>query len=370
MGVSPEPAGHPPSSAEMGIGVAIVTYNSAGVIRGCLESLRHQEPPARLTTVVVDNGSTDGTRALVRAEFPEVRLVEAPRNGGFSYGTNLGLRELGVLQTASSQRSEDVAAGNSGPGSRLTGDPFATAELPPTGVGRHEASAIGHLDFVLFLNPDTELPADALRRLLAVLAARPRVGAVTPRLERADGSLDKACHRGFPTPWNALCHELRLDERWPRSRLVGGYNLSYLPPEQPTTVDCVAGAFMLVRAEAARQVGAWDEAFFAYGEDIDYCLRLRQAGWTIWYEPSVRVLHLKGAASQPRSLPMLREFYRAMHVYYGKHFAPRHPWLLRKVMDFGIEGFYRLALLRQMTRPASQRWVGSARPVARARGGR
>jgi N-acetylglucosaminyl-diphospho-decaprenol L-rhamnosyltransferase len=366
VGVSPEPADHTPSPADVGIGVVIVTYNSAGVIRGCLESLRHQEPPARLTTVVVDNGSTDGTRALVRAEFPEVRLVEAPRNGGFSYGTNLGLRALGVLERNSRGRDDGAAAVNGEPRSRLPGDRFTTAEQPPTEAGRHEDSPTAHLDFVLFLNPDTELPADALRRLVPVLAARPRVGAVSPRLERADGSLDKACHRGFPT----LCHELRLDERWPRSRVVGGYNLSHLPPDQPTTVDCVAGAFMLVRAEAVWQVGAWDEAFFAYGEDIDYCLRLRQTGWTIWYEPSVRVLHLKGAASQPRSLPMLREFYRAMHVYYCKHHAPHHPWLLRLLIRGGIEGFYRLALLRQMTRPAGQRWVGSARPVARVRGGR
>ena len=364
MGLSPAPAtGDATIPTVVSIGIVIVTYNSAGVIRGCLESLRRQELPARLTTVVVDNGSADGTRALVRAEFPEVRLIEAPRNGGFSYGTNLGLHALGLLETGSDSWGKGAAAVNGGPMTSPPGLPFAESEHSPTEAGRHADSPMSHLGFVLFLNPDTELPPDALRRLLALLAARPAVGAVSPRLERADGSLDKACHRGSPTAWNALCHQLGLDTRWPRSHLFGGYNLTYLPPDRPTTVDCVAGAFMLVRAEAARQVGAWDETFFAYGEDIDYCLRLRRAGWTIWYEPSVRVLHLKGAASQPRSLPMLREFYRAMHVYYRKHHAPHHPRPLRLLIGWGIEGFYRLALLRQVTRPASQRWVGAARPL-------
>src|SRR5262249_28907387 len=157
--------------------------------------------------------------------------------------------------------------------------------------------------------------------LVGRLEARPALGAVGPRLVRADGSLDRACRRGFPTAWNALCHFLGLARRWPRRRLFGGYNLTYLSEYRPAAVDAVAGAVMLVRGPARRQVGAWDETFFAYGEDLDCCLRLHRAGWTIWYESSVRVLHLKGVHSQQRSLPMLREFYRAMDVYYRKHHA-------------------------------------------------
>jgi len=307
------------------IGVAIVTYNSAAVLPACLQSLREQGPAVQVTTVVVDNGSRDGTPAVVREQFPEVRLLEAPRNGGFSYGTNLALGALGLLGTA-------------------------PAAPPP-------------LDYVLFLNPDTALPPDALRPLVELLERSPDLGAVSPLLVRADGSPDWACHRGFPTAWNALCHVLGLDRRWPRRRLFGGYNLSYLPLERATAVDSVAGAFMLVRAEAVQQVGLWDEAYFAYGEDIDYCLRLRQAGWRIWYEPSVRVLHLKGAASQQRSLPMVREFYRAMLVYYRKHHAPRHPLPWRLVVSWGIRALYAGELLRQLGRPAGRRWVGAARPV-------
>jgi N-acetylglucosaminyl-diphospho-decaprenol L-rhamnosyltransferase len=323
------PAAEPASVAVRApatVGVAIVSYNSARVLPACLASLRAQGPAVQVTTVVVDNGSADGTAALIRAGFPEVRVIEAPRNGGFSYGTNLGLRALGLLDAAP-----------------------AGAPLP--------------FDYVLFLNPDTALPAAALDSLVRLLRERPALGAVSPLLVRADGTPDWACHRGFPTAWNAACHVLGLDRRWARSRLFGGYNLSYLPLDRATLVDSVAGAFMLVRAAAVQQVGAWDEDYFAYGEDIDYCLRLRRAGWRVWYEPGVRVLHLKGEASKQRSLQMLREFYRAMLVYYRKHHAPHDALPLRLAVSWGIRALYAAALLRQRARPAAKRWVGAARPV-------
>src|SRR4051794_40600767 len=207
---------------------------------------------------------------------------------------------------------------------------------PPHDRAHVSGSTSPAYDYVLFLNADTELPPGAIAPLIALLARRPELGAVSPRLVRLDGSLDQACHRGFPTPWNALCHLLGLDRRWPDSARFGHYNLTYLPEDQPAAVDAVAGAFMLLPVAVARRVGAWDEEFFAYGEDIDYCLRVRQAGWRVWYEPSVTVLHLKGAISQQRSLRMIGEFYRAMRVYYRKHQAPRHPLLVRLVILGGI----------------------------------
>ena len=310
------------------IGVVIVTYNSARVLGPCLESLRAQQPAVALTIIVVDNGSADGTQELARTRFPEVVLIEAPRNGGFSYGTNIGLRAVGLLD----------------------GPPAGASTLPPC-------------DYVLFLNADTELPAGALAQLVALLASRPEIGAVSPRLVRLDGTLDQACRRGSPTAWNALCHLLGLDRRWPQSARFGHYNLTYLPENQAAAVDSVAGAFMLMPAEAVRQVGAWDEEYFAYGEDIDYCLRVRQAGWLVWYEPSVTVLHLKGAISQQRSLRMIGEFYRAMRIYYRKHQAERHPAPVRLLITGGIYLFQALALLRQRLRAPGARWVGAARPV-------
>jgi N-acetylglucosaminyl-diphospho-decaprenol L-rhamnosyltransferase len=368
------------SAAAPRVGVAIVTYNSARVLGPCLESLRAQQPAVALTTVVVDNGSTDGTQELARTRFPEVTLIEAPCNGGFSYGTNIGLRALGFLNDAPAEagarpphsvprtRSAARPAGSPAPASVAPGldDPLAVSApqlpgSPPAGT----ASPLP-CDYVLFLNADTELPAGALGQLVALLARRPEIGALSPRLVRLDGTLDQACHRGFPTPWNALCHILGLDRRWPHSARFGRYNLTYLPGDQPTAVDAVAGAFMLLPAEAVRQVGAWDEEFFAYGEDLDYCLRVHEAGWVVWYEPSVTVLHLKGAISQQRSLRMIGEFYRAMRVYYRKHQARRHPLPVRWLITGAIYVFQLVALLRQRLRAPSARWVGAARPVPSA----
>ena len=323
------------------VGVAIVTYNSARVLGPCLESLRAQQPDVALTTVVVDNGSTDGTQYLARTQFPDVVLIEAPRNGGFSYGTNIGLRALGLLDGPPAGIAEPPL---------LDGRPAGTPALPPC-------------DYVLFLNADTELPPRVLGSLVALLARRPEIGALSPRLVRRDVILDQAFRRGLPTPWNALCHLLALDRRWPHSARFGRYNVTYLPEDQPAAVDAVAGAFMLLPTEVARRVGAWDEEFFAYGEDIDYCLRVKQAGWLVWYEPSVTVLHLKGAISQQRSLRMIGEFYRAMRVYSRKHQAPGHPLPVRLLILGGIWLFQALALLRQRLRAPGARWVGAARPI-------
>lgn len=336
------------------VGVAIVSYNSARVLPDCLASLCAQVD-VQLRTVVVDNGSTDDTPALVRRDFPAVLLVEAPCNGGFSYGTNLGLRALGLLGPRGA--AEEVAL-------RAARSP-TTAPSTAAGAVSDVTDTVWPADYVLFLNPDTVLPPEALARLTALLAARRDLGAVGPRLVRADGSLDRACKRGLPTAWNALCHVAGLADRWPTARWLGGYNLTYLPADRPAPVEALAGAFMLVPARVARAVGAWDERFFAYGEDLDYCLRVQRLGWGVWYEPSVRVLHLKGAASQQRSLPMLREFYRAMLLYYRKHHAPRQPWPLQVLVELGVRALYLLQLLRQLARPAGQRWVGAARGVAR-----
>jgi len=286
--------------------------------------------PCRL--VVVDNASGDGSADKIRSAIAArgwggfTTFVASEHNGGFSYGNNLGLRALGLLA------------------------PPARGSAPPA-------------DYVLYLNPDTELPPGAVEALVRLMEARPEIGALSPRLVRADGSLDMACRRALPTPWNTFCHVVGLDRLWPRSPRFAEYNLTYLPEDRPTAVGCVAAAFMLVRAAAVARVGPWDETFFAYGEDIDYCLRVRRAGWLIWYEPSVRVLHLKGAASQQRSLPMLREFYRAMDVYYRKHFAARHPLPLRLAITAAVRALYTAALLRQLARPAGKRWVGAARPT-------
>jgi N-acetylglucosaminyl-diphospho-decaprenol L-rhamnosyltransferase len=119
----------------------------------------------------------------------------------------------------------------------------------------------------------------------------------------------------------SLYRMLGLSRLFPRSRRFGRYNLTYLDPDLPAEVDSVVGAFMMVRGAAARQVGLLDETFFMYGEDLDWAYRMKGRGWKVLYNPDVVVLHHKGASSSRNLRKATVEFYRAMHIFYRKHYA-------------------------------------------------
>jgi len=172
----------------------------------------------------------------------------------------------------------------------------------------------------LLLNADTELPPDALARVVAFADANRDIGVVGPKLVRPDGTLDLACRRSFPTPMVSAYHMLGLARLFPKSRIFGRYNLTYLDENEGAEVDSVVGAFMLVRREAIRDVGLLDDTFFMYGEDLDWAYRLKAAGWRVYYYPEVTVLHVKRASSRqnPRSKV---EFWRSMEIFYRKHYA-------------------------------------------------
>src|SRR5205814_8060174 len=172
-----------------------------------------------------------------------------------------------------------------------------SAEVPRYG----ESPFTFPCDYVLFLNPDTVLPPDALQATVDFLEAHPAAGIVGPKMVKPDGSLDLACRRSFPTPLSSLFKLTGLSKLFPRSRLVARYNLTYLNDDETSEVDSVMGAYMLVRAEALGQAGLFDERFFMYGEDLDLAFRVKERGWKVYYYPAVQVLHYKGASSRKAS---------------------------------------------------------------------
>ncbi|NUQ37026.1 MAG: glycosyltransferase family 2 protein [Caldilineales bacterium] len=275
------------------LAIIIVSYNTRDLLRVCLTSLYASEKGGHFHVTVVDNASSDGSLEMVQATFPQARAIAAPRNGGFSYANNIGLRSYGF------------------------GGPTPAATLP-----RH----------VLLLNPDTELPPQALAEMLALMENRPDVGVAGPKLVLPDGSLDKACRRAFPSPQAFIYRGAGLSKLFPRSRRFGQYNLTFLPEDEEAEVDSVVGAFMWVRGQAILQAGLMDEAFFMYGEDLDWAFRIKQQGWKVLYYPRVRVLHHKGAASKgnPR---VRRAFYDAMRIFVRKHYRQSTPlWLYGLIM--------------------------------------
>ncbi len=279
----------------MDLGLVILNYNTRDVLRDCLRSLADTRNVA-VEVVVVDNASADGSADMVRTEFldkdfPQVRLIASPINGGYAYGNNLALRE------------------------------FLARANPPRAL--------------MLLNSDTLVPPDALRNLMDFLDTHPDAGIVGPRLQLRDGSLDLACRRSFPTPQVSLYRMVGLSKLFPKSKRFGQYNLTYLDENETAQVDSVVGAAMLMRTAALQQAGILDEAFFMYGEDLDLALRIKQKGWNAYYYPGATILHYKRESSK-RSRKAQIEFYRAMYIFYEKHYRATTPFYLDWIVMAGI----------------------------------
>ena len=277
------------------LAIVIVNYNTASLLRDCLASVQASEGPYRIKTCVVDNASADDSVAMAQREFPDVHVIASPENGGFSKANNLGLRYFGFAQNSTS--------------------------LPR---------------YALLLNPDTKLPPTALSEMIKFMDATPEAGAAGPKLLLLDGSLDLACRRSFPTPEVSAYRMLGLSKLFSRSPRFARYNMTYLDQNQLTEVDSVVGAFMMVRAAAIQQAGLMDERYFMYGEDLDWALSIKQQGWKIFYNPAVTVLHVKRASSK-RSAKAQVEFYRAMNLFYNKHYAAQTPVWLHFLVTAGIQ---------------------------------
>lgn len=291
------------------LSIIIVNYNTCQLLDDCLASLATAvHPPGGLEIIVVDNASADGSVAMVRQKYPAVQMVALPQNVGFSAGNNRGL---------------DTAAG----------------------------------EYVLFLNSDTQVSPNALTEPLAYLQAHPRVGALTVQLIYPNGQRDPDNHRGFPTPWNAFCHFAGLGKLFPHNPRFNGYFQSYANFTETHPVEVIAGSFMMMPMSLCRQLSGWDETYFFYGEDIDFCYRIWQAGYEIIYYPHVDVLHYKGASSGLRKesaeiarppketrVRVAKESVRAMKIFYQKFYREQYPGWVTAVILAGIQlrGWFRI----------------------------
>ncbi|MFN2241250.1 MAG: glycosyltransferase family 2 protein [Anaerolineae bacterium] len=315
------------------LGIVIVNYNVRGFLRDCLASVYDSRVDFTFDVCVVDNGSSDGSADLVAGEFPQARLIRA-ENRGYAAGNNLGLQAFGFGQDGSE-----------------AGD--AASTVPEPVLPR----------FVLLLNPDTILPPSALAEMMQFMGKHPQAGVAGPRLVRADGSLDRACRRSFPTPEVAAYRFLGLSRLFPNSPRFGRYNLTYLSPDLTTEVDSVVGAFMLIRGQALSEAGLLDEQFFMYAEDLDLCYRIKQRGWQVWYNSAVTVLHYKGQSSRQRSEFANLQFYQTMRLFHDKHFKEQSSFLMNWLIYAGVGCMGGWALLRDRLRPEQERGVASALPV-------
>jgi N-acetylglucosaminyl-diphospho-decaprenol L-rhamnosyltransferase len=271
----------------MDLETIIVSHGAEGLLRRCLRSLEEHPASGETRVTVVDSGSTDPTPEMVKREFPRVRLIRRG-NIGFAAANNLVLRE-------------------------------------------------GEADAYLLLNPDTEVYAGTLDAALSRLRAEPRIGIVGAKLLTESGELDHACKRSFPTPLSALAHFTGLGRREGASSALSQYRATHLGDDEPGEVDAVNGAFMLCRGEAVREVGLLDEGYWLFMEDLDWCRRFWDAGWSVFYEPAAVALHVKGGSSGGRRA-MRQEiaFHRGMGRFYRRFDSREHNPLLNAAVYAGI----------------------------------
>lgn len=268
------------------VSVIIVTYESRDFVGGCLESV-YRSGDWLKECWVVDNASRDGTADLIRLGFPAVNIIANTDNIGFGRAVNLAAQ-------------------------RASGE------------------------FLLILNPDTDIQTNAIGELVEFLQHRPQACACGPLVTSPDGHFRNDSRRGFPTPLNAFGYFSGLDRLFPHSRTLGGYHRRWLRTDLEVTTDCLSGSCMLVRRKQFEAVGGFDDDYFLFGEDIDLCWKLRESGYEIWFVPSARIVHAKGASMRFAPMTARREFYRSMRLFMDKRLSTRYPKIVLSAVKVGV----------------------------------
>lgn len=283
------------------LSIVILNFNSGEYLSKCLESIKQIKDEANITTIVIDNASFDESLKLAEEKFKDVRFYKNDKNLGFSKAYNQ------VLKTLKSE-------------------------------------------FVLLLNPDCLLEKGVIEKTLADFETNENIGAVTPKIILSNGKIDLTAHRGFPTPWASLLYALGDDSL---------YHLTNKLTNKIHEVDSITGAFFLTKKSILDEVGYLDERFFLYGEDIDLSLRIKEKGYKILYDPTVKITHYKGissglkkhsqeltSANSKTKLKAMNSFYKAMILFYDKHYKKNYPFFITWLVYLGIHLKWTLAKMR------------------------
>jgi GT2 family glycosyltransferase len=292
------------------LSIIILTYNTKDITIDAIRSIEDNYPKevkgGEYQVIVCDNASTDGSLEALNEykNTSSIKLLHIVDNGG-----NLGF-----------------SAGNN------KGVPYAQGK------------------YVLFLNPDTIVYKNTLNYMLDFMEKNPNVGASSCKLINKEGLIDFNCHRGFPTPWNAFCYFSGLQKLFPRSRIFAGYTQGWKDLDTNHAVDAIEGAFMLMPRKIGEDVGWWDEDYFFYGEDLQFCYDIQRKGRSVFYIGEVNIMHIGGAASgikrQSQDITtanletkkrLQKERFKAMRIFYRKNYKDKYPFFLYWLVLFGIK---------------------------------
>ena len=296
----------------MKLSIVIPTYNAHEWIQGCIDSITLHHPSSDYEIIVVDDTSSDDTIAIVRQQFPTVRLFANEKNVGFGKTVNVGLKE---------------ASG----------------------------------EYVLVLNNDTWMHEGALDAMIAFLDTHADTGIVGPKVLSGDGSLQQQCRRRIPTPAAALLYFTGIAKLFPKNPKVAGYLMTAADENQTTEVDAVSGACLMVRREVIDRIHGFDPEYYLYGEDMDFCWRAKLAGWNVIYHPDAVITHFGGqGGTGKKKLYATIEWHRAMWIFYRKHRAPQVAFPERALVYSGIALKTALAVTTNALRRSAT--PGTAKP--------
>lgn len=257
------------------VSIVIVNWKTPVLLARCLDSIKDDPQHRSFEIHVVDNFSQDDSVAMLKRDYPYVELIENSDNLGFSKACNQVI-------------------------------PHARGE------------------YILLLNPDTVVPQGAITALADFMDANPDCGCAGPKVLNPDGTLQLACRRAFPSVQASFFRLTYLSRLFPNHKLFSKYNLTYLDPEAVAEVDALSGSCMMARKTVVEKIGLLDEDIFMFGEDIDWCWRMKQAGHKVLYFPGASVYHIHGASSRLRPIGATVNLHKGMEVFYRKHMAQKY----------------------------------------------
>lgn len=280
----------------MKLSIIFVLYNARDVIETALDAVYASVVNFDYEVIIVDNKSPDDSVSLIRKKYlsqdgiaQKTKLILNPQNDGFGIGNNIGMKQA-------------------------TGD------------------------YILLLNTDTKLAPDNLQTMINFLESRQDVGAATCKLVMANGEIDKASRRAEPNLLRSFFRLFGLQRLSPK--IFGGYNLMDKNPEQESELEACSGAYLMMPRIAYQKIGGFDERFFMYGEDLDLCRSIREAGYKIWWYPQTACVHYRGQSTKKTSQKMLFAFYDAMWIYYKKWYSKKYWYLLDPIVFLGTRVLY------------------------------
>lgn len=276
------------------LSLIILNYDAQFWLKKTLTTLKEfylDQSQYKVETIVVDNGSSDGSPEMIKNEFKWVKLIETEENLGFAAGNNLALEKINSR-------------------------------------------------YAMLLNSDLEFEDNSnLDILIDYLDQHPEAGIITPRIHFVSGKIDPACHRGEPTIWAALTYFLKLEKIFPHSEFFTQYHQGYKDLDSIHTIEACSGAALMVRTSAMEEIGYLDERFFMYAEDLDWCKRFREADYQVVYHPEVEIIHHKYKSGIKNTSKKIakntnRYFYNTMLQYYDKHYADQYPAFVRTLLRY------------------------------------